>query len=180
MNTLRSQLNDNDFTVSKLYGFRSKFAKTYYSSLSIDDFVIPDFNVSVKVKSKKDEVVDDVHKKIFEASFYVLDNKTNTSQTTITPSKDQRIKTLKNTTPEKIEEQLGGQYIFLKKLVEKVNLKSLRYAYKNFFLYDLENIIKPTFTTELQKEFAIYGLINFSGEVKKKVKFNFTTKTFKT
>ena len=50
LNTLRSQLNDNDFTVSKLYGFRSKFAKTYYSSLSIDDFVIPDFNVSVKVK----------------------------------------------------------------------------------------------------------------------------------
>ena len=77
------------------------------------------------------------------------------------------IKTLKNTTPEKLEDQLGGQYIFLKKLVEKVNLKSLTYAYENFFLYDLENIIKPTFTTELEKEFAIYGLINFSGEVKK-------------
>ena len=77
------------------------------------------------------------------------------------------IKTLKNTTPEKLEDQLGGQYIFLKKLVEKVNLKSLTYAYENFFLYDLENIIKPTFTTELEKEFVIYGLINFSGEVKK-------------
>ena len=50
LTTLRRQLNDNDFTVSKIYGFRSKFAKTYYSSLSIDDFVIPDFNVSVKVK----------------------------------------------------------------------------------------------------------------------------------
>ena len=31
----------------------------------------------------------------------------------------------------------------------------------------MENIIKPTFTTELQKEFSIYGLINFSGESKK-------------
>ena len=80
-----------------------------------------------------------------------MDNKTNTSQTAITPSKDQMIKTLKNTTPEKLEDQLGGQYIFLKKLVEKVNLKSLTYAYENFFLYDLENIIKPTFTTELEK-----------------------------
>ena len=101
-----------------------------------------------------------------------MDNKTNTSQTTIKPSKDQRIKTLKNTTPQKTEDHLGGKYIFLKKLVEKVNLKSLTYAYENLFLYDLENIIKPTFTTELQKEFAIYGLINFSGEVKKNNKLN--------
>ena len=45
-------------------------------------------------------------------------------------------------------------------------MKSLTYAYENFFLYDLDNIIKPSFTTELQKEFSIYGLINFSGESK--------------
>ena len=69
MTTLRSQLNDNDFTVSKLYGFRSKREKTYYSSLSIDDFVIPDFNVSIKVKSKKDEVVDDTQKKYLKHLF---------------------------------------------------------------------------------------------------------------
>ena len=50
LNTLRSQLNDNDFTVSKLYGFRSKREKTYYHNVSLDDFAIPDFNVSVKVK----------------------------------------------------------------------------------------------------------------------------------
>ena len=129
LTTLRKQLNDNDFTVSKIYGFRSKFEKTYYNRVSLDDFVIPDFNVSVKLKSKKDEIVDDTIKKIFETSFYVLDNKTNTSQTTIIPSKDdQRIKTLKNTTPEKIEDHLGGQHVFLKKLIEKVNLKSLTYA----------------------------------------------------
>ena len=171
--TLRKQLNDNDFTVSKIYGFRSKFEKTYYNKVSLDDSVIPDFNVSIKLKTKKDEVVDDAIKNIFETSFYVLDNKTNTSQTTVIPSKDdQRIKTLKNTTPEKIEDHLGGQHIFLKKLIKKVDLKSLTYAYENFFLYDLENIIKPTFTTELQKEFSIYGLINFSGESKKNNKLN--------
>ena len=38
---------------------------------------------------------------------------------------------------------------------------------KTFFLYDLENMIKPTFFTELKKEFSIYGLISFSGETKK-------------
>ena len=51
--------------------------------------------------------------------------------------------------------------------MEKVNLKSLTHAYENFFLYDLDNLIKPTFTTELQKEFSIYCLISFSGETRK-------------
>ena len=106
-----------------------------------------------------------------------MDNRSGHSQRIIKSPKDQRIKILKNTTPEKIVEQLGGQYIFLKKLIEKVNLKSLTFAHENFFLYDLENMIKPTFTTELQKEFSIYGLINFSSEPKKKkkIKFNITT-----
>ena len=49
--------------------FRSKFEQSYYGGLSIDDIVIPDFNVSIKVKSKKDEKVDDIQKKIFETSF---------------------------------------------------------------------------------------------------------------
>ena len=38
---------------------------------------------------------------------------------------------------------------------------------KNFFLSNIDNVIKPTFTTELQKEFSIYDLISFSGETKK-------------
>ena len=64
------------------------------------------------------------------------------------------------------------------------------HAYENFFLYDLDNVIKPTFTTELQKEFSIYGLISFSGETKKdnklelvnpksKSKFEMTQDTYK-
>ena len=51
----------------------------------------------------------------------------------------------------------------------KINTRSLTYAYENFFLYDLENMIKPTFTTELQQEFNIYGLIYFSGDQKNKL-----------
>ena len=50
----------------------------------------------------------------------------------------------------------------------KINLKSLTHAYENFFLYDLESMIKQTFLTELKKDFSIYGLISFSGETKKK------------
>ena len=34
------------------------------------------------------------------------------------------------------------------------------------FLYDLENMMKETFVTELNKEFSIDGLITFSGENK--------------
>ena len=37
-----------------------------------------------------------------------------------------------------------------------------------FFSYDLENIIKPIFVSEVQKEFSIYGLISFSGKTKQK------------
>ena len=58
------------------------------------------------------------------------------------------------------------------KIFLKVNLKSLTDAYEHFFLYDLENIIKPIFATEVQKEFSIYGLISFSGDQKKKKKLD--------
>ena len=61
---------------------------------------------------------------------------------------------------------LQGQSGYIKKLSEKVNLKSLTHAYENFFLYNLENVIKPIYRTELQQEFTIYGLISFSSETK--------------
>ena len=69
-------------------------------------------------------------------------------------------------------EDLQGQSGYIKKLSEKVNLKSLTHAYEDFFLYDLENVIKPIFTTELQQEFSIDGLISFSGETKKNNKLD--------
>ena len=40
------------------------------------------------------------------------------------------------------------------------------------FLYDLKNVIKETFVTELNKEFSIYGLIAFSGENKNNEKLD--------
>ena len=78
---------------------------------------------------------------------------------------------IKEIAPENIEE-LQGQSGCIKKLSEKVNLKSLTHAYENFFLYELDNVIKPTFTAELQKEYSIYGLISFSGETKENNKLD--------
>ena len=109
-------------------------------------------------------------KKIFEGSFYILDNDYNRSTKTEIISKTKRSGEIKNTTPEKIEEYLSEDYLKLKKLSEEINLKSFNRIYEKIFLYDLENIIRPSFTTELQAEFSIYGLINFSGEINKEKK----------
>ena len=76
--------------------------------------------------------------------------------------------TLKIKSPKDIIQKLQSDELnFLQS--DKINTKSLTYAHENFFLYDLENMIKPTFTTELQQEFNIYGLIYFSGEEKDKL-----------
>ena len=51
-------------------------------------------------------------------------------------------------------------------------MKSLTHAFENFLLYDLEDMVKETFVTELNKEFSIYDLITFSGENKNNKKLN--------
>ena len=163
----RTLLKDPDFSVSKIYGFRNAFQYSNYL-LNYNDLIMPDFKAIIKIKSSIK--VNDIFKNTFESQYNLLDNKTYSSEKTTTPSLDQRIKTIKEEASEKIESDLQGQSAYLKKLSEKVNLKSLTHAYENFFLYDLDNVIKPTFTTELQKEFSIYGLISFSGETKKKKK----------
>ena len=113
-----------------------------------DDFVLPDFKIDIKIKELT--TTSEIFKKTLKFPYSILEEKTK----------------IKEIAPEIIEE-LQGQSGYIKKLSEKVNLKSLTYAYKNFFLYDLDNIIiKPTFTTELQKEFSIYDLILSSGETK--------------
>ena len=46
------------------------------------------------------------------------------------------------------------------------------HAFENFLLYDLEDMVKETFITELNKEFSIYDLITFFGENKNNKKLN--------
>ena len=134
--------------------------------MMISDVIIPDFNISIKINYKKKLMF--LRKRLNQHFICWIINITNTTQkTTKTSTKNQRIKTLEEIAPEKIESDLQGQSGYLKKLSEKVNLESLTHVYENFFLYDLDNFIKPTFTTELQKEFSIYSLISFSGETKK-------------
>ena len=98
----------------------------------------------------KNKTSNELLKKILEFSFSIFEN-------------DRKVDEL---TPSRIED-FSGQAGYIKKLSEKINLKSLTHAYENFFLYDLENMIKTIYVTELNKEFSIYGLISFSGETKK-------------
>ena len=160
---LRKQLNDNKFTISEIYGFKNTKSYSIYPALRTVDFEIPDFMIKIEAKNK----LKDDEKKIFEGSFFVLDNDYNQSKKTEKISKDNRIATIKNTFSEENQKFLEKDYIKLKKLADDINFKSLNVVYENFFLYDLDNYIIPSFTTELQTEFSIYGLVNFSNETRK-------------
>ena len=157
----RQQLNDNSFTIAKLFGFRNKISTTF-TQLKPSDFVIPDFNVKVEMKKKSEDSI----KKIFEGSFFTLDNDNYQSKNKII-STNKRPATIKNTFSEEAEKYLNKDYNEMKKLADEINFKSLNVVYENFFLYDLDNFIRSSYTTELQTEFSIYGLVNFSNETKK-------------
>ena len=159
---LRKQLKDDNFSISEIYGFRNRRAYSVYRTLEPADFEIPDFMVKIEVENKlKDE-----EKKIFEGSFYVLDNDYNQSKKTEKISKSNRIATIKNTFSEENQKFLEKEYTRLKKKADEINFKSLNVVYENFFLYDLDNYIVPSFTSELETEFSIYGLVNFSNELR--------------
>ena len=142
-----TQLKDQSYNVSKIYGFRNLFM---YSNIIMKEehVILPDFNIHVKLK---DQLLKELFKKTIESSYFVLES-------------DTKVKTL----PPSDIENLSGQFGYIKNLSKKVNLKSLTHTNENFFLYDLENIIKPTFATDVQKECSIYELISFTGETKKK------------
>ena len=159
---LRRQLNDNSFTVSKLYGFRNKKNYSIFTAAATSNFVMPDFNVKVETKKNLKNNV----KKIFEGSFFVLDNDYNQSKRTEKISKTKRSAVIKNTFSEEDQKYLERDYNKMKKLSDEVNFESLNVVYENFFLYDLDNFIIPSFTTELQTEFSIYGLVNFSNKLR--------------
>ena len=124
----RTQLKDQSYNVSKIYGFRNLYV---YGNVIMKEehFILPDFNMHVKLK---DQLLNELFKKTLESSYSILEI-------------DRKVKTL---APSNIE-NLSGQSGYNKNLSKKVNLKSLTDAYEFFFLYDLENIIKPTFATEV-------------------------------
>ena len=163
---IRQKLGNNKFDKAVFYIFVNRNSNAKWQ-FNINDFTIPNNNINIK--SAGDRKQD-----IFN---YISENKPNMSAKVKAPK-------------DLIEKLESEELTLLRSLSKKVNIKSLTHAYENFFLYDLENMIKPTFTTELQKEFNIYGLIYFSGEAKEnnklhlvrpknKLKFQFSKNTYK-
>ena len=137
------------YKVSTLYEFTTASDLTLY--LKKKHFVLPDFNIDVKIKGRSSPIA----KKVIESTFSLVDiakksSRSGSKTSTIV------IDSLKSSTSKNLEE--------VKALSSKINLKSITHAYENFFLYDLERIFKLTFVTEIGKEFSIYGLISYSGE----------------
>ena len=110
----RTQLNDQDYSVSKIFGFRPTISLSNVV-FKKDVFVLPDFKIDMTIKSPT--TVNDLFKKTLEFSYSILDEKTK----------------IKEVASEKLEDDLQGQSVYFKKLSQKVNLKSLTHAYENFF-----------------------------------------------
>ena len=66
LNRFRTQLNDPDFSVSKIYGFKNVFAVTNISA-SHEHFLISEFNASIKITSPKE--VNTVFKSTLESEY---------------------------------------------------------------------------------------------------------------
>ena len=147
LQSFRNQLSDQSYIVSKIHSFQgTSFKKMVISN---DDFVLPDFQINIKLKDRK--YSSQTLRDVFELSYPLLNT-------------DGKVKTL---APSKIKSALIGKLEYIKDLSKRINLKSLTHTYENFFLYNLENMIKQTFVTELKKDFSIHGLISFSGKTKK-------------
>ena len=138
---IKTKLGNTKFNISVFYVFAHRNSNATWK-FSINDFTIPNSNINIK--SKQD---------IFN---YFSEKKIDMSEKVKAPQ-------------DLIQKLQSKELNLVQSLLKKVNLKSLTHAYENFFLYDLENMIKPTFTTELQQEFNIYGLIYFFGDQKDKL-----------
>ena len=106
-----------------------------------DEFVLPsEFKIDFKLKKTTTTAAadDKLFEKIFKSTFSLLEDKLKIKEVALTNIED-----------------LQGQSGYI---------KSLTHAYEFFFLYHLENIIKPIF--------SIYGLISFSGKTKKNNKLD--------
>ena len=167
LQNIRKYLFDSNYNVTKFYGFRPKKKTTVV--LKREHFAIPDFNFHVRLKDAKSS---NLQKNLFNFSilYYKYD-------TYLAPA------------PSNIDD-FSGQVGYIKNISAKIDLKSITHAFENFFLYDLEEMIKTVYATELNRDFSIYGLISFSGETKKnnkldlikpseKIKFQLIKDTYK-
>ena len=145
------------YTVSTLYEFTLASDVSLY--LEKKYFVLPDFNIDVKIKGELSPIL----KNMIASTFSPVDIARKSGGS---GSKTSTI------VADSLESNLHKKLEEVKKLSNKIKFKSLMHAYENFFLYDLESMIKPTFVTELVKDFSIYGMISFSGDTKENNKLD--------
>ena len=140
------------YTVSTLYEFTSASDVTLYLLyLEKRYFVLPDFNIDVKIKGRSSPIVKNAIQSTFSLVKIARKSGRSSSKTSAIV-----VGSLKSDSNKKLEE--------VRALSNKVNLNLITNAYENFFLYDLKRIIRPSFVTELGKDFSIYGLISYSDE----------------
>ena len=108
----------NWYNVSALYEFTTASDLTLY--LEKKYFVPPDFNIDVKIKGRPSPIA----KKVIESTFSLIDiaKKSGRSGSKTSPIV---VHSLKSNTNKKLEE--------VKAFSSKINLKSIRHAYENFF-----------------------------------------------
>ena len=95
LSRFRTQLNDPDFSISRIYGFNGIYVYQQYR-FEFNDIVIPDFNAYIKIKSPKE--VNNVFKKTLEVTVNLMDN-----NKLDTFSNDQKVKTIKEAAPKNLE-----------------------------------------------------------------------------
>ena len=66
----RTQLNDQNYSISKIYWFKNSFA-FFQKVMKKDDFVLQDFKIDIT--TKKSTIVDTVFKKTLEFSYSILE-----------------------------------------------------------------------------------------------------------
>ena len=106
-----------------------------------DDFVLPsefkiDFKLKTTATTKTSTTADQIFEKIFKSAFSLLEDKSK----------------IKEVAPTNIED-LQGQSGYIKKLSEKVNLKSLTHAYENFYYMILKMLLNRFSQLSCNKNF---------------------------
>ena len=103
LNSFRMRLRDQNYSISKLYGFKASAGFTQ-QIFKEDDFILPDFKIHIKVKDPSKTML--LFKETLEVSYSIL-------------QKNLKIEELASSNIEDLQGQSG----YIKKLSEKVNLK---------------------------------------------------------
>ena len=78
--------------------------------------------------------------------------------------------------PVKLEETLNKASVEIKKLLNEIgDLNRMNISQQSYFSYDILNLWKEIFVSELDKKISVYGSISYFEEIKEKNQANFIT-----